>query len=315
MLDIKCIFNGICHLGEGPVWNVRLQRLFWSDIYNRRIWMYDPASGACNIFWEGAYQVGGFAFTRSARVVLCSDKGVYLLADADDRLMNGSALRGFVGSEHFDTVRAEPTLLFDIPMSENEMFNDITVDPTGRIFAGTISRPDLKDGTLYRFEKGKKPVAMLKNLHCSNGMTFSRDERHFFHTDSTFRTITKYDYDRDSGDIYHPCPYFIGTPEMGSPDGMTMDSEGFIWVAFWGGSHVRRLDPEGRVATEIELPVKQPSSVMFGGMNLNELYITTACESADNIITGYNNDGVFLGGPVYSCIPGVAGRAEWLADF
>lgn len=314
MVNAASIYNGICHLGEGPVWNTQLQKLFWTDIFNRRIWMYDPTSGASSVFWEGDLQVGGFAFTRSGGVVLYSDKGVYLIGGVRDGMKrsddgNSADCRSAAGTSE------EPVLLFDIPMRENEMFNDITVDPCGRIFAGTISRPDFTGGTLYRLEKGKKPAAVLKNLHCSNGMTFSLDEKYFFHTDSTFRTITKYDYDRETGDISNPRPFFRGTPEMGSSDGITMDSEGFIWAAFWGGSCIRRLDPGGRVAVVIPIPAEQPSSVMFGGRNLDELYITSACEHADDITTGYCNDGTFLGGPVYRCIPGATGRAEWLADF
>jgi sugar lactone lactonase YvrE len=314
MSDIECIYDGICHLGEGPVWNVQLQRLFWTDIYNRRIWMYDPAAGSCSIFWEGGLQIGGFAFTRSREVVLCSDKGVYLLASADS-LKGNRDLKCDRGLKNYDKAFAEPVLLFDIPMRDNEMFNDITVDPQGRIFAGTISRPDFTGGTLYCLETGKDPVIVLKDLRCSNGMTFSLDERTFFHTDSKYHTITKYDYDWKTGNITNPKPYFKGMPEMGSPDGMTMDSEGYIWAAFWSGSCIRRLDPAGRIAAEIPLPVKQPSSVMFGGVKLDELYITSACENADDIMTGYCNDGVFLGGPVFRYTPGVTGRAEWLADF
>lgn len=308
MAEIKmdCIFEGICHLGEGPVWNVQLRKLFWTDIFNKRIWMFDPASGISEPYWEGNLQVGGFAFTRKGGIVLCSDKGVYLLDAGARGSQGGNASRG---------TNAEPVLLYDIPMRETEMFNDITVDPAGRIFAGTISRPDFTGGTLYRLEKGKEPVVVLKDLRCSNGMTFSLDEKKFFHTDSTYRTITKYEYDRNSGEIANPEMYFAGAPEMGGPDGMTMDGEGFIWAAFWGGSCVRRLDPGGRVAAEIRVPARQPSSVMFGGAGLDELYITSACENADDIVTGYSRDGVFQGGPVYRCKPGATGRPEWLADF
>jgi D-xylonolactonase len=206
-------------------------------------------------------------------------------------------------------------LLFEFPFAENEMFNDITVDPMGRIFAGTLVRPDMTGGTLYRLEKGKQPVAVLKDLHCSNGMTFSLDEKYFYHTDSTFQTIKRYEYDRATGDIANPSVYFKGEPEMGVPDGLTMDSEGCIWSAFWGGSRIRRLDPDGRIIEEVEVPAKQPSSVMFGGAGLKELYITTASEGADDIVSGCSSEGVFFGGPVYRHIPGVAGRPEWLADF
>ncbi|HEX2944330.1 MAG TPA: SMP-30/gluconolactonase/LRE family protein [Clostridia bacterium] len=298
MTRVECVHSGICHLGEGPVWNVQRQRLYWTDIYGRRIWEHNPAEGLSRIFWEGSLQVGGFAFTKSGGMVLCSDKGVYLLEEAETE-NEGKRLK----------------LLFDFSFTENEMFNDITVDPEGRIFAGTISRPDFTGGVLYRLEKGRMPVAVLKDLHCSNGMTFSLDGKYFYHTDSTFQTIMKYEYDRSTGEIGNPSLFFKGSPEMGSPDGMTMDSEGCIWSAFWGDSCVRRLDPAGRVIEKIEVPAEQPSSVMFGGKELKELYITSACENADDIVTGFCKDGVFLGGPVYRCVPGVTGRAEWLADF
>ncbi|HEY5583994.1 MAG TPA: SMP-30/gluconolactonase/LRE family protein [Ruminiclostridium sp.] len=296
--NLVCVHKGICHLGEGPIWNVKQQKLFWTDIIKREIWIYDPVGNSSRIFWKGNLQVGGFAFTRRGAIVLCSDKGIYLLNINSDGLPN-----------------TEPSLLFDIPLSENEMFNDITVDPEGRIFAGTVSRPDFTNGTLYCIEKRKNPVVVLNNLYCSNGMTFSLDEKYFFHTDSNLKRITKYDYDSRTGEISNPGIYFQGTSEIGSPDGITLDSQNHMWVAFWGGSCVRRLDTAGKVVAEISLPVKQPSSVMFGGYDLNELYITSACENADNISTGYCNDGTFLGGPLYKICPGVTGRAEWLADF
>ena len=295
MAQVECVYSGICHLGEGPVWNVQRQKLYWTDIYNCRIWEYDPSECSSRIFWEGGLKVGGFAFTHRGGIVLCSDKGVYLLDGSDEK--------------------RKLELLFEFPFAENEMFNDITVDPMGRIFAGTLLRPDMTGGTLYRLEKGKQPVAVLKGLHCSNGMTFSLDEKYFYHTDSTFQTIKRYEYDMATGDIANPTVYFKGEPEMGSPDGMTMDSEGCIWSAFWGESRVRRLDPDGRIIEEVEVPAKQPSSVMFGGAGLKELYITTACEGADDLVSGCSSEGVFFGGPVYRYIPGVAGRPEWLADF
>ncbi|MHB8064512.1 MAG: SMP-30/gluconolactonase/LRE family protein [Ruminiclostridium sp.] len=296
--ELVCVHNGICHLGEGPIWNVQQQKLFWTDIFKQEILVYNPDTNSSRVFWKGNLKVGGFAFTLSGAIVLCTDKGIYMLN---------------INSEGLSDV--EPTLLFEIPLLENEMFNDITVDPEGRIFAGTLLRPDFQNGTLYRLEKGKAPVVVLDNLYCSNGMTFSLDEKHFFHTDSNLNRITKYDYDGKTGEISNPVVYFQGSPEIGSPDGITLDNENHIWAAFWGGSCVRRLDTNGEIVAELALPAKQPSSVMFGGQDLDELYITSACENADNISTGYCNDGTFLGGPLYKCCPGVIGRSEWLADF
>ncbi len=160
--DLEQVYPGICHLGEGPIWNIQEQRLYWTDILNRWLWVYDPESGASRVFWEGAYQVGGFAFSGNGGLVLCTDKGVSILK-----------------SEQVGQLYAEPELFYDIPMAPGERFNDITVDPAGRIFAGTFNRAS-PTGTLYRLEKGRQPVLVLTGVGCSNGMTFSMDEKFFY---------------------------------------------------------------------------------------------------------------------------------------
>jgi len=292
--NIYRIFDGICHLGEGPVWNYSEQKLYWTDIFNRRIWVYDPAERKSETFWQGDLMVGGFAFTKNGGIIMCTDKGVFIIREGRD------------GSR--------PELLYDFPFKENEMFNDITVDPAGRIFAGTLDRDDLK-GELLLLEKGKKPRIVLEEVKCSNGMTFSMDERYFFHTESLSRKISRYDYDARTGKITHAQVLFQGKEEHGIPDGITMDSRDYIWAAFWGSSSIKRIDPGGRIAEDIKLPVTQPSSVMFGGKDLRDLYITTACQGAKDLETGYDDKGNFLGGPVYMCRMNVRGRKEWLADF
>lgn len=295
--NIECVFDGICHLAESPVWNVEEQKLFWTDILSRRIWVYDSVKNSSRIFREGEHQVGGFAFTRKGGMVLCTDKGVYLW-----------------DAEEIGKAGAEFKTLFDIPMELSERFNDITVDPQGNIFAGTLrrSRPG---GTLYRLEKNKEPVPVISGIACSNGMTFSMDEKTFFHTDTGLRRITRYEYCAATGEIVNPRVFFQGNEEQGSPDGLTLDTEDHIWIAFWGASMVRRLDPNGKIVEEVPLPARQPSSVMFGGRDLSELYITTACLGAVDIEKGVDENGAFLGGRVYRCQTQVTGRPEWLADF
>jgi sugar lactone lactonase YvrE len=295
-MDVTTVYGGICHLGEGPIWNPRRQQLFWTDIFGRRIWVHDPQSGTNRVFWQGELQVGGFAFTREDALVLCTDRGVF---------------RQGIGSS--GAPRGEPELLIQIPLATDEMFNDITTDPVGRIFAGTLDRKR-STGTLYRLERGKPPVAVLRDVGCSNGMTFSLDMRSFFHTDSAACRITRYAFDRGTGEISSPAVHYQGRREDGVPDGITLDREGCIWSAFWGASVVRRLDPEGRPMREVRIPARQPSSVMFGGPALDQLYVTSAAQGAADLATGSARDGAFLGGPVYRFSPGVTGRAEWPAD-
>jgi sugar lactone lactonase YvrE len=235
-MEVTTVYGGICHLGEGPLWNPRRQQLFWTDIFERRIWVHDPQSGESRVFWRGGLQVGGFAFTRDDALVLCTDRGVFRL-----------------GIDSSGAPRGEPELLFRVPLAPDEMFNDITTDPVGRIFAGTLDRTR-STGTLYRFERGRPPMAVLHDVGCSNGMTFSLDERSFFHTDSAACRITRYAYDRGTGDISSPAVHYQGRREDGVPDGITIDREGCVWSAFWGASVVRRLDPEGRSARSASQP-------------------------------------------------------------
>jgi len=294
---LTSIGNPICHLAECPIFNHSEQMLYWTDILEKRIWRYDPQTGRSRIEWEGDFQVGGFAFTKDNGIVLCTDKGVYLLS------------RGLKKEQ------GELKLLFDIPMAGNERFNDITTDPAGRIFAGTL-RTDRKEGILYRLEKNTAPAIVLDGLSTSNGMTFSMDEKYFYHTDSAPMTITKFQYDPDSGEIHNPQLFYQGAEDNGHPDGITIDTEDHIWVACWGASKVIRLDPAGSIVQEISTQALKTSSVVFAGEKMRELYITTACEGGTDLEKGLDENGNFFGGLVYHINEvGVTGRKEFPADF
>lgn len=295
--NIERVYDGICHLGECPVWNGEQQKLFWTDILNNRLWVYDPLEHQSRRFWEGRHRVGGFAFTRKGGMVMCTDTGVYLLEGSEFGKLDGRTRK-----------------IADVPLQSDEAFNDITVDPKGRIFGGTLL-PNNMGGTLYRIEKNREPVPLVRRVRCSNGMTFSMDERWFYHTDSMRCTITRYAYDVTTGGIGDPAIFYQGSEAEGVPDGITLDTQDHVWVAFWGGSVVRRLDPNGKSLLEIPIPAKQPSSVMFGGRELRDLYITSAAEDAADIERGLDENGRFLGGPVYRCSTPFKGRPEWLADF
>jgi len=296
-VKIDSIGNPRCHLAECPLWNETEGGLYWTDILEKRIWKYQPDENSIQMEWEGDLMVGGFAFTADNDMVLCTHKGIYHLSRTS-------------GSEN----RSALTLLFDIPLSADERFNDITTDPKGRILAGTLNKRR-RDGILYRLEKGKEPAAILHDIGTSNGMTFSLDLRYFYHTDSHARTITRYDYDLDTGDICDPQIIYQGLEANGAPDGITLDLEDHIWVACWGGSKVIRIDPEGQMLQQIPVPARQPSSVVFGDAKMDALYITSACEGCVDLDKGIDAQGRYLGGEVYRIHPGVRGRKEWRANF
>jgi D-xylonolactonase len=296
-VNVQSIHNPICHLAECPIWNDTEKALYWTDILEKRIWRYNPHNKTIGVEWEGDLMVGGLAFTKSNDLVLCTHKGVYLLSRRPGTQQD-SALR----------------LLFDIPMADDERFNDITTDPRGRIFAGTLTKIR-GGGTLYRMERQEPPAVVLGSIGTSNGMTFSLDLRYFYHTDSHARTITRYDYDIETGNIEDPHVIYRGLKENGVPDGITMDTQGHIWVACWRGGKVIRIDPQGRIVRELDVPAIQPSSVMLGGDNMSELYITSACQGGVDMKKGLDEQGNYLGGEVFHVCLDVAGRKEWPADF
>lgn len=290
------ICSNIFHLAECPLWNEQEQALYWTDILNGEIWRHEVKTKASRLFWAGDMQVGGFAFARNGDLILCSDRGVFRLSKTE----NGPG---------------KLRLLFDVPFTAGERFNDVTTDPRGRLIAGT-KRSDQKDGKLYLFESGRRPEVLLTGIGISNGMTFSLDYKHFYHTDSISRTITRFNYNLENGGIQDPAVFYQGTPAKGYPDGITLDAEGYVWVAFWGASCIRRISPEGKIIFEAKVPAIQPSSLMFGGEKLDELFITTACEGGADIESGLDETGNFLGGTVFCYHDSrTRGRLEWLADF
>jgi len=291
-VEVISIGNPICRLAECPIWNDTEKALYWTDIPAGRIWRYDPHSRETTLAWEGDLIVGGLAFTANNAIVMCADKGVYRLVQPTGDL----------------------ELLFDIPMATDERFNDITTDPRGRIFAGTLTERRV-EGLLYRLERGKEPEIVLRDIRTSNGMTFSLDLKHFYHTDSRLRTITRYDYDLASGNIENPCVVYQGREEDGSPDGLTLDADGFLWVACYRGGKILRIDEKGKIAQELSMPAAQPASVMFGGDDLDELFITSASQGATDQARGLDERGRYLGGAVFRVRPGVTGRREWRAGW
>lgn len=292
MRRVDLVADVICHLGECPVWNPNQQKLYWSDILNRRLYCYDPAANDYSLFWEGEFMVGGFAFAKNGDLVLCTDRGVFGL----------------------NPKTRATTPLFNIDLDANEKFNDITTDPRGRVYAGTL-KSTFKDGVLYLLEKGKTPRVVLEGIECSNGMAFTMDETTFFHTDSMKRRITAYDYDKATGELSHPRVFFQAGDLQGLPDGITIDVDDHVWVAFWGGGCIRQINRHGEIIEEIAMPVIQPSSVMFGGRQLSDIYVTSACEDGADLEKGLDAQGRFLGGPLYRIDSTTRGRPEYPADF
>ncbi|MEO6966303.1 MAG: SMP-30/gluconolactonase/LRE family protein, partial [Acidobacteriaceae bacterium] len=154
-------------------------------------------------------------------------------------------------------------------------FNDVIADPTGRVFCGTMSSPNHK-GRLYRLDHDRSLTVMLEEVGCSNGMAFSPDNRQMYYTDSFAYEIYLFDYDIQTGDLTNQRLFAKVSEQDGFPDGATLDSEGYLWSANWGGSCLIRFSPDGKEERRISVPAKKVSSLIFGGEDYSDIYVTTA---------------------------------------
>ena len=239
-------------LGEGPVWNPDEQALYWVDIEKGCVHRLYPKTGRHDVFDVGL-PVGALGFRASGGLVMATRDG-FAFWDPETQ-----ALRFIADPE---------------PDRPGARFNDGAVDRQGRFWAGTMGQGPTS--SLYRLDPDGSVHRMESGVTISNGIGWSPDDRTMYFTDSLLKVIYAYDFDPATGAIENRRP-FVHTPEEeGVPDGLTVDSEGFVWSARWGGWKVTRYDPTGTVEHEIRLPVQYPTSCTFGGPQLDELYVTSA---------------------------------------
>jgi sugar lactone lactonase YvrE len=256
---VELVADAHAIVGEGPVWDPSEGLLVWVDIEGKRIHEFDPATGVDREI--EAPQYPGAVVVRAS--------GGYMAAVTD----------GFASVDR--NGRFELIVPVEADVSGNRM-NDGKCDPQGRFWAGTTRMThDLPIGVLHRLDADLSLHPMVGELWVSNGMDWTPGDRHMYFIDSYARRVDVFDFDAATGAIANRRP-LIDVPESwGIPDGMTLDAEGYLWVAFWGSSRVRRFDSEGRLDREITLPVTQVTSCAFGGPDFRDLYITSAARGLD----------------------------------
>lgn len=254
MSEVRCVYHDRAQLGEGVFWSDREQKVFWIDIEGHRVCRYDPATGKNDSVFVGQ-QVGTVIENASGGLVVGLKDGVYAL----------------------DYETGELAKWCDPMLGDQEnRLNDGKAGPDGRFYVGGMG-PDGKQ-SLYRIENDTTTFSTVESgLSCSNGLVWSLDRKTFYYIDSPRKVVWAYDFELDSGDISNRRVVVDIRGEDCMPDGMTIDAEGKLWVAFWEGWGVRRYDPEsGELLQEIKLPVARVTTCAFGGTDLDTLYITTA---------------------------------------
>ena len=254
-MKAELLFDAKATLGEGPAWDSKTQTLYWLDILGKRVY------AGTQILAELDDLIGCLAPCKNGHLIL--------------------ALSGAEGRHRFADLEPDTGELTVLASLDSEpptnRFNDGKCDPAGRFIAGSMDMNE-KDpnGSLYSFD-GKQVTRLLDGITISNGLAWSPDQKTFYYIDTPTREVKAFDYDLATGQIANPRVAIYVPKSLGWPDGMTSDTDGNLWIAMWGGAQVTKWNPDtGKLLEQIPVPALYSSSCVFGGKDMNELYVTSA---------------------------------------
>ena len=274
---------------ENPLWHPYHQYLYWTDIPCGEMFRYYPQTNTYERIYSGQ-PVGGFTIQTDGSLLLFKTAGTV-------EIWNAGKIT---------------TVIDSIPEAKDTRFNDAIADPEGRVYSGIIATENT-DGKLYRVELDGSYDVVVDDLLLPNGMGFDRDYTCLYLTDSESHTIYRFDYDRTTGNL-SDRQILIEIPESeGVPDGLTVDSQGYIWSARWDGGHLYRYSPDGKEMMRIPFPTGKVSCVTFGGENYDRMFISTA-RDGDKCVSvrdKWSQDNP--AGDIFHLQTGIKGRPELLS--
>lgn len=241
-----------CEIAEVPLWHQAERKLYWTDIPEGKLYRYDPDTDEYEQCYDGDV-VGGYTIQEDGSLLLFME--------------NGTVKRWTDGETE--------TVIEEIPREVGSRFNDVIADPEGRVFAGTMPT-EAQLGQLYRLDTDGTLTTVLDAVDLPNGLGFSPDRETLYFTESNTNTIYEFDYDVASGEITDQREFVRVPEDDGMPDGLTVDEEGYVWSAQFGGGCVIRYAPDGTEDSRHELPATNVTSLLFAGDDYEELYVTTA---------------------------------------
>jgi len=244
-------------LGEGPYWVPEDDCLLWVDIHRGQLHRTYFPWGETVTLDLGAVSA---AFPAMA--------GGILTAGGNRLALHLPAERG----EQWST-----RVIAEVPAREGVRFNDAAVDPAGRVWVGSMHTGETEPlGQLLRLDHGGVLTVVVDGVTVSNGLGWSPDGSRMYYVDSPVCRVDVFDYDIATGRADRRRPFADLSAFDGVPDGLTVDADGCVWVAVWGGGVLRRFTPDGGQDSVIAVPVSQPTSCAFGGPGMSDLYVTTA---------------------------------------
>ncbi len=256
-MQIECVADTKSTLGEGAVWDGQQNVLWWVDIKQHLLQCFDPETGT-NDSWDVGEPIGSFAIREAGGFVIATESGMHL----------------------FDPATGEKTQLHDPePDLVGNRFNDGGTDRQGRFWAGTMRDDGTKaqQGSFYRLDHDKSLHKVIPGFWTTNGLAFSPDGKTMYVAEShkPIRKIWSFDYDIETGTPSNRRVFFDTAGMLARPDGGTVDADGCYWMAGIDGWQLLRITPDGTLDMTIELPIERPTKPMWGGKNLDVLYVTS----------------------------------------
>lgn len=278
-VEFELVLDSRAHLGEGPLWDEDAGELLWVNLIRGELHRFDPATGVDTQLRAGT-PVGAAVLRESGGYLLAVENGFAALSDAGE---------------------LQP--LVDLGLGPTHRMNDGKCDPFGRFWAGTTAY-DFTPGqsTLWCLDTDGSVTAAVTGMTLSNGLGWSPDSSTMYVIDTFSGMLSAYDFDGAAGRLGTPRT-LVDFAEDELPDGMTVDSDGHLWVAMYSGGEVRRYRPDGHLDASLAFPVANPTSCAFGGPDYRDLYVTSGHQLDDT--TQLEADS-HLGG-LFRCRPGVTG--------
>ena len=278
---VELVADCPCATGENPLWIPEARHLYWVDIPPGVVYRFDPSTGRHDAIYSAGTAVGGFTLQPGGSLLLFMAKGA-------------------VHRWRPDNVEV---IIDELPAEREFRFNDVIADPAGRVFCGTYGGAEHRRH-LYRLDPDRSIRAVINGVDLSNGLGFTPDRRGLYYTETAAGTISYFDYDETTGAISNRRLFAQVDRSAGLPDGLTVDAEGGVWSARWEGGCVVRYRPDGSEERRYAIPTAKVTSLIFGGDDYTDLYVTTA-GGADRGANGPQ------AGSLFRLRPGVQGLPEY----
>jgi len=237
--------------GENPIYDEKRNLFYWCDIPDAEIYEWNPQTKTHRLIYKGKEECGAFTLQEDGKLLM---------------LLTGNA--GILDPE-----TGKLTLFRAKINSKTGRFNDCIAKPDGTLFSGTVDWKHQIHGALFDIDAHLKSIKICDGTACSNGMAYTPDMKGLYWTDSTSKIVFLFDFDEKTG--LSNRREWLRTPDV-TPDGLTIDLDGNLWIAFYDGGFIRHYSSKGELIQQVDIPSKNVTSCIFGGENYDELYITTA---------------------------------------